>query len=49
MSATPRIQCHGKAEAKKLEEILTQIKNGTIINQIIQSGSVVYVHLQGGN
>ena len=47
-SATPRVLCHGKAEAKKLEEILKQIKNGAIIKNIIQSGSVVYVDFQGG-
>ena len=49
VSGTPRVQCHGKIEAKKLEEILTQIKSGALIDRIIQSGSVVYVHLKGGN
>ena len=49
MSATPRVQCYGKAEAKKLEEILTQIKNGAIIDKVIQIGAVVYVQFQGGN
>ena len=49
MSATPRVLCHGKAEAKHLEDILKQIKNGAIIDKIIQSGSIVYVQFQGGN
>lgn len=46
MEATPRIQCHGKAEAKKLEEILFRIKTGTIIKKVTQMGSIVYIDLK---
>ena len=46
MEATQRIQCHGKAEAKKLEEILFRIRTGTIIKKVTQMGAVVYVDLK---
>ena len=45
MERTPRIQCHGKAEAKKLEEILFRIKTGTVIKKVTQMGSLVYIDL----
>lgn len=46
MEPTPKIKCHGKAEAKKLEDILFRIKTGTIIKKVTQMGSIVYVDLK---
>ncbi|MCJ7634988.1 hypothetical protein MUP77_21685 [Candidatus Bathyarchaeota archaeon] len=46
MEPTPRIQCYGKAEAKKLEEILFRIKTGTIIKKVTQLGAIVYIDLK---
>ena len=46
---TPRIQCHGKAEAEKLERLLEKVRRGNPIKQIIRFGSVVYVHLEDEN
>lgn len=46
-SGTPRIQCHGRCEAEKLEEILNRIKNGAKFDGAVRSGSVVYIHLDG--
>lgn len=45
MEPTPKIQCHGKAEAKKLEEILFRIKTGTVIKKVTQMGAIVYIDL----
>ena len=42
---TPRVQCHGREEAKLLEQILNKVKQGDLITQVIRAGSVVYVHL----
>jgi hypothetical protein len=46
-SGTPRIQCHGRSEAEKLEEILNRIKNGAKFDGVVRTGSIVYVHLDG--
>lgn len=47
MSATPRVLCHGRKEAEKLEEILTRIKKGTPLDDFTRMGAVVYVHFKG--
>ena len=46
---TPKILCHGRKEAERLEQILQKIKQGDPIKQIIRVGSVVYVHLEDEN
>ena len=45
MEPTPKIQCHGRKEAKKLEEILFRIKTGTVIKKVTQMGAIVYIDL----
>lgn len=46
MEPTPKIQCHGKVEAKKLEEILFRIKTGAVIRKVTQVGAIVYIDLK---
>jgi len=47
MSGTPRVLCHGKTEAKNLEEILTRIQKGEPIKSFVRAGSTVYIHFGG--
>ncbi len=46
---TPRVLCHGRKEAEKLERILEKIKQGNPITSITRIGSTVYVHLEDEN
>ena len=48
-SPTPKVLCHGRKEAERLERILEKIRQGDPITQIIRMGSIVYVHLEDEN
>jgi len=42
---TPRVQCHTRKDAEKLEKILQKIKQGDAITEIARMGTVVYIHM----
>jgi len=42
---TPRVQCHTRKDAEKLEKILQKIRQGNSITEIIREGSVIYIHM----
>jgi len=46
MEPTPKILCHGRQQAKILEEILNRIKGGATVENVSRVGSTVYVHLR---
>lgn len=42
---TPRVQCHTRKDAEKLEQILQKVKQGDSITDINRMGAVVYIHM----
>ena len=46
---TPRVQCHTRKDAEKLEQILEKISHGDSITQVVRSGSVIFIHLVDEN
>jgi len=42
---TPRIQCHTRKDAEKLEKLLQKVKQGDSITDISRMGAVIYIHM----